>query len=886
MDWDDALLWLLIVFAAAIAMAIRSLIADRRLKAQLDLLSGKLAMVDHRVFRLDERLTALAGGPPIAPPPEAAAPAARVSEAPAVAAPEPTPAAPPRAAEPAVVPPPPAAAPRRNWEQRFAERWLVWLGGVTLALGGAFLVKLSIDYGLLTPPVRVILAVLLGIGLCAGADWVARREPTDEATAAGRASPVPPALAAAGSATIFAAFYAAYQLYGLISPTLAFPLLAATAIATVALSLRHGIFVAALGLVGAYAVPALVASDTPHALPLFAYLAVVTAGLLAVLRHRSWWVLAWPALGAAFGWAMLWLGLQSAHPETSVVGFYILAQLGLFAALRRGVPRVGFLTGVAVSPQIGPLVRVAYGLFALAAFVLVHVADFAFASLVTVFAAAAAMLALAYRDRDLDDLIATASVLVLAVLASWHLPLLVAPDAFLAGVRLPVAFAEFTNACLVGFALLGGGGFVAQMRAPRPGRWAGMSVVASALILVIAYWRLHGYGFDLGWSTLSLVLAGLNLAAAASVAPRRNGELEIEIALAAYAVGVLGGTILAATFALSTAWLTVAIALHLPALGWIEGRLDLKVLRWVAAVIAGIVLVRLALNPYAFDYLMAAPIFNWLLYGYGVPALAFIVATRQFGSRADDLLVGLLEAGSLLFTTLLLSFELRHALYGRITAPLSDLGKDALDPLLWLALSAGSLWLGERRQRPVLRIGGIILFGLASAQIVFWHVLANNPMASGAAVGRTMIFDVLSLAYLLPGMLYAGFVLGRLGPSSLRLAARILAAGLVFVWLTLEVRHAFQGEFLAYGTTGDAEWYTYSATWLVFAGIGLAVGLVRRDEWLRRVSLGGVALVIAKVFLFDMAQLEGIYRALSFLGLGATLVGIGYAYRRLRPLQQ
>jgi uncharacterized membrane protein len=29
-----------------------------------------------------------------------------------------------------------------------------------------------------------------------------------------------------------------------------------------------------------------------------------------------------------------------------------------------------------------------------------------------------------------------------------------------------------------------------------------------------------------------------------------------------------------------------------------------------------------------------------------------------------------------------------------------------------------------------------------------------------------------------------------------------------------------------------------------------------------------------------------VLRALSFLGLGATLVGIVYAYRRLRPLQQ
>ena len=153
-----------------------------------------------------------------------------------------------------------------------------------------------------------------------------------------------------------------------------------------------------------------------------------------------------------------------------------------------------------------------------------------------------------------------------------------------------------------------------------------------------------------------------------------------------------------------------------------------------------------------------------------------------------------------------------------------------------------------------------------------------------------MIFDVLSLAYLLPAILGTGFVLLRLGPQWLRLAARILAAGLVFVWLTLEVRHAFRGEFISLSLFGsnfsDAEWYTYSAVWLAFAGIGLAVGLIRRDEWLRRVSLAGVTVVIAKVFLSDMSELEGVYRALSFLGLGGALIAIGYAYRRMRPAQE
>ena len=42
-----------------------------------------------------------------------------------------------------------------------------------------------------------------------------------------------------------------------------------------------------------------------------------------------------------------------------------------------------------------------------------------------------------------------------------------------------------------------------------------------------------------------------------------------------------------------------------------------------------------------------------------------------------------------------------------------------------------------------------------------------------------------------------------------------------------------------------------------------------------------VALTIGKVFLVDMSDLTGIFRALSFIGLGAVLVGIGWIYQRM-----
>ena len=42
-----------------------------------------------------------------------------------------------------------------------------------------------------------------------------------------------------------------------------------------------------------------------------------------------------------------------------------------------------------------------------------------------------------------------------------------------------------------------------------------------------------------------------------------------------------------------------------------------------------------------------------------------------------------------------------------------------------------------------------------------------------------------------------------------------------------------------------------------------------------------IAVAVAKVFLFDMSELEGVLRALSFIGLGVVLIGIGLFYQKL-----
>jgi uncharacterized membrane protein len=802
MDWDDMSPLFAIAALAGLVIALRAMSAVRGLRVQLAGLSANFLSLDRRIVGLAERLDR------VAPPPEEATPAVEPAEAfeqPATAAAEPTETVEAPSVEPIEpAPSPSAAVPGKNWEQLLVEHWLVWLGAAAMALGGAFLVKLSIDRGLLTPSVRVVLGLLLGIGLSFGGEWVRHHERPEEGEAGGP-SYVPQALAAAGAATVFASLYAAYALYQFLPPGVAFVLLAATAGATVAQSLRQGPLVAALGLVGAYAVPLMVSSNAPQALPLFAYLAVVTAASLALLRHREWWWLAWLSLAGAMLWVPLWLaGVQK--PEAPVVALYLLVQFGLFVALRRGVPRVGFLAGIADTPAVRVVTRSAFWAIAAALVLVAHADGYGMTSTGGALLVTIGLMAFAYRDDRLDDVVAVAGALALVLLAGWHLPLPV-PDMSLKVFRVhPDHLADFSTAAILFAALLGAGGFALLPHVARPGRWAAVSAAAPLLILVIAYWRLQIFGVDIAWSLSALVLAGIELAAAASVARRRSGAWEIEIALAAYAVGVLGSTIFAATLALGDAWLTVALALHLPTMGWIEGRIRLKSLRWLALGVAAIVLVRLVLNPYVLDYpLGPTPIFNWLLYGYGVPAAAFIVATRQFGSRADDALVWVLEAGSALFALLLLSLEFVHAIYGELTErPIEDFGAGAGLVALWLVFATALIALDAWRGRPVLRWGGILVLIVATLFAVFWQLVM---LLFGVRVGQSLIFDALLLADAIPALCYATIAWLSPGRRILRFTTRVLAGAFAFAWVSLEIRHAFHDQVELFGGSGEAEWY-------------------------------------------------------------------------------
>lgn len=180
---------------------------------------------------------------------------------------KPTTDSPSRSTQSTATPPKPRVRPR--WEAQLIENWMIWLGGISVALAGVFMVKHSIHAGFLGPKTQITLAILTGLGLHAGADWLRRRN--------GGSDPVFASLAGGASITLYAALLAALHIYQLIDPRWVFIALAAVSLLTMMMSLIHGPMLAMIGLVGAYVVPVLVNTGSGNMVAALIYSLIISA---------------------------------------------------------------------------------------------------------------------------------------------------------------------------------------------------------------------------------------------------------------------------------------------------------------------------------------------------------------------------------------------------------------------------------------------------------------------------------------------------------------------------------------------------------------------------------------------------------------------------------
>jgi len=847
----------------------------------------RLKRLELRIAGLEWKLSGLAGEvlPPKPLPsalPEPSAEAAEEAKA-DIEEEAPLPAEPDVAAAPAS---PPQPKPKTiSLEERFGTQWVVWAGGIALALGGFFLVRQAIEQGWFGPGQRVLLGAAVALALIAAGEWTRRRAILTGAMGLSKAD-IPSVLTAAGTAIAYADAYAAYALYGFIGPAVAFVLLGVVALGTLAAALLHGPALAGLGLIGAFVTPLIVSTEEPNYWALYLYLAVVTAASFGLARARLWRWLAVTAVAASVLWALPGIGyLQALTPHA----FHIAAGFTLAVLL--------IVSGLLFGPDTtdGEIDIVSSGALAaylFASMLLVLATGHDSLALTLFVVLVTATVAIAWRTDAAMAAVPAAAILVALVFAQWSLDFdlselglpagpvpdsLWKPEHYLFGAPLMLGAA---------FALLfGASGFLAQDRASRPLiaiLWSASAVFAPLAILIALYYRIAGFDRSIPFAGAAVLLAGA-FALATEALSRREARPGSEAPGAIFATGAIAALALAISLALEKGWLTVALALMVPGIAWVAEKRPWPSLRWLAAAVTFGVLGRIAWDPRIVgDAIGTTPIFNWLLWGYGVPAASFWLAGRMLRRRADDVPVRIVDAAAILFTVLLIVLEVRHYLTGDPYGVGSALAEAALDVSLLLAVVIGLERLRLKSGSIVHDLGAQLLAACVFAMIVFSLGINANPLFTGEPVGGPFINLVL-LGYGLPALLAGALAIitHNTRPYWYSRTAAATALALALAYLSLEIATLYHGPVLTEGVTSDAEQYSYSAVWLVFGVALLAAGIWLRSLPLRAASAAVVVLTVLKVFLIDMSDLTGIYRALSFLGLGVVLIGIGWFYQRL-----
>jgi uncharacterized membrane protein len=232
---------------------------------------------------------------------------------------------------PPPVPPPlpprtPRAPPPPDWFDRttsFVKGWFtegnvpVKIGVLVLLFGVAAALRYAAAEGYLVVPIEVRLALIAGGALLGlGFGWHQRSaKPAFALSLQGGALGV-----------LLLTVFAAFRLYHLLPPMLAFALVVVIVAGAAMLALLQGaMWLAVLGFLGGYLAPVLISTGSANHVALFSYYALLNAAVFAISWKRSWRLLNLIGFTFTFGVGAMW-GDAYWRPElfASVEPFLIL----------------------------------------------------------------------------------------------------------------------------------------------------------------------------------------------------------------------------------------------------------------------------------------------------------------------------------------------------------------------------------------------------------------------------------------------------------------------------------------------------------------------------------------------------------------------------------
>jgi uncharacterized membrane protein len=328
-------------------------------------------------------------------------------------------------------------------------------------------------------------------------------------------------------------------------------------------------------------------------------------------------------------------------------------------------------------------------------------------------------------------------------------------------------------------------------------------------------------------------------------------------------------------------------------LAFVWRRFRLTVLELAATVVAAIASARLFLHEGLVEAMLngvfgyVAP-FDLLTPAFFISAGGFWLAARTFeggGLSRQRVSIQALETAAIGLFAAFVSLLIRHAMQGAAANHASrSLLEASLNIVSWTLIASFMRWRFGAALRSARLFMQRALLGLVACFAVFGNLLALNPWwGSGGAISGPPVINALLIGFLAPAAAFSLAAIAALRNGA-RMEARLAgaaAAAFGYAWAILSIRHFFHAPTLSAGFVSDAESWTYSLATVLYAAAILIGGAVRQSLLLRYAGFAALLAATAKVFLIDMAGLDGVLRATAFLGLGAALVGVAALFQRI-----
>jgi uncharacterized membrane protein len=277
-----------------------------------------------------------------------------------------------------------------------------------------------------------------------------------------------------------------------------------------------------------------------------------------------------------------------------------------------------------------------------------------------------------------------------------------------------------------------------------------------------------------------------------------------------------------------------------------------------------------------FYILLDAPGRRWAQPWTAVAFAAFYLLMLQLPSRSGIAKPAILSSLHLAIAVIFLTIAIPLEAHGRWIT------------IGWLAEGAVLLWLASRLHLLLLRV-----LALCALALGFVALILLNP-----SVSDTVFLNARFATYLagIAAFACSAWVAMRAAPlteTQENFAWPFIAGGsviavnvLLMTAICMEI-HSYWWSHLPVVDSSIAilerrmyAQFTYSAWSMIFGAILLAIGFWKQSAFLRWQALILLAGSIGKVFLIDTRELSQGYRILSFLGLGALLLTVSFAYQR------